>query len=39
MWAVCGREASMQGTGGKRDHIQGGRITLKWSLQDKDAIV
>jgi len=25
-------ETCMQGSGGERDHIQGGRIILKWSL-------
>jgi len=29
----------MQGSGVERDHIQGGRIILKRSLQDKDEMV
>ena len=29
---ACGRETCMEGSGGERDHIQGGRIILKWSL-------
>ena len=27
-----GRETCMEGSGGERDHIQGGRVILKWSV-------
>ena len=32
MWAVCWRETCTMGSSGERDHIQGERMILKWSL-------
>jgi hypothetical protein len=29
----------MEGSGGERDHNEGGRIILKWSLEDKEEMV
>ena len=34
-----GRETCIEGSGGEMDHIQGGRVILKWSVQDKDVMV